>query len=205
MKLLRNSLVAALIVGIGAASAGAGTITPTFVGVTDLGNGTFLWEYQATLENGRLKANANPTSEEFFTFYDIAGYVPGSASDAGATFPSRWAPSDQTLGKTPAGLTPVDGAALNVSFTYISNALMRPATSTGEINLGIFSFVSTFGLADPNGVWSSQDLQRTGRANPQGASGFIELPTAAVPDGGLTVLLLGMGVTGLGWMRRRMR
>src|SRR5688572_19998084 len=79
MKLIRSSLVAALIVGIGAASAGANTITPTFIGVTDLGNGTFLWEYQATLENGRLKANANTNSEEFFTFYDIAGYVPGSA------------------------------------------------------------------------------------------------------------------------------
>jgi hypothetical protein len=199
MKFGRSLVVVAALIGACAASAGANTITPTFVGVTDLGNGTYRWDYNASLENGRLDADLVAT-DEFFTFYDIRGYVAGSASVASALPAGRWTASESLLGKTPVGQNPADGATgMNVSFTYTSNTTLAKSAS---FSLGTFSFVSTFSQWDPDGLWASQDLQRTGTPNVQWAVARIELPT---PDGGSTLTLLGSALVAISMAARKLR
>jgi hypothetical protein len=199
MKFGRSLLVAAAVLGFCAVSAGANTITPTFIGVTDIGGGLFRWDYQASLTNGRVDADLVAT-DEFFTFYDIRGYVAGSASAASALPVGRWTASESLIGKTPVGQSPVDGATgMNVSFTYTSNTTL---SSAGAYPLGTFSFVSTFSQWDPDGIWASQDLQRTGTPNRQWAVARIELPT---PDGGSTLTLLGSALVAISMAARKLR
>lgn len=209
MRFVRSIFVAAVILAAGVAPAAANTINPFFVSTTPLGGGIFKWTYELFLSNGRLDADAGgtvaTTPEQYFTFYDIRGYVPLSKSASGATFPTRWLGSEALIGKTPAGETPTDGATgLNVSFKYISNSPLS-ATSLSPLSLGFFSFNSTFGLSPKLGDYTSQDLTRTGPINLSPASfntskQSIEVPT---PDGGSTAALLGSVLFAFGMLRRR--
>lgn len=198
MKLVRSALVAAAMLGTGVASAAANTINPTFVGTTNLGGGIYRWDYSLSLDAGRLDADGNgpTTPTQFFTFYDIRGYVLGSESASASLFPTRWVESHALLGATPPGVSldsPDNPLGMNVTFDYISTAALSNQA------LGTFSFQSTFDQPDPDGVWSSRDLQNTG-TNTNRASGSVEMPT---PDGGSTAALLGSVLFAFGVLRRR--
>jgi hypothetical protein len=191
MKRIRSILVAAVILVTGAASAAANTIAPSFTGITDLGDGTYRWNYEAYVTNGRLDADAAAT-EEFFTLYDIRGYVAGSATASGG-----WTASDHLLGKTPTNFlltTPDSPFLLNVSFTYSSTTEIK---CNAPCLVGTFSFRSTLNRITL-GNWTSQDLAQNSNAT-QDAEGLIELPS--LPDGGSTMAFLGLGLIVLGTLR----
>lgn len=196
MNKLRLVLAVVFLVGIAVSTARANTITPGFIGVTDNGDGTYLWEYKATLENGKIDGSI--ATAQFFTLYDLRGYIAGSSAA-----PSGWTPSDNVTGLTPGGVfPPPDALSLtNVTFSYSGGLQCAGGTgscSAVEINLGTFSFLSTIGSV-MEGRWSSQDLSRgSGAAQP--AVGFVEVP---VPDGASTVLLFGSALCALGFVRRK--
>jgi hypothetical protein len=193
MKLGRNILVAAVILGSGVVSAAANTITPSFLGTTAVVGG-FRWDYQIVLAEGRLDADANLTSEEFFTLYDIRGYLPGSA-----TAPVGWSATSSALGKTTTQV-PLTGDTTepNVTFEYISTT---PITCfTPGCVIATFSFRSIFD-GRVRGSWTSEDLTTDDPAVSNGGSrGRIAVPT---PDGGSTAALLGSVLFAFGMLRRR--
>jgi hypothetical protein len=201
MRLVHGIFVAGIL-AVSAASAAANTINPQFAGTTPVVGG-FRWDYDMFLSNGRLDADAGgaTTPEQFFTFYDIRGYVPGSYSAANGS----WSGSESLIGKTPTPLIPItpdSATGMNVSFTYISSTAIT-ATPTQNIALGTFSFISTFDQPR-NGVYTNQDLPRTGAVTPttfQFSQQAIELPT---PDGGSTAVLLGSILVAFGMLRRRL-
>jgi hypothetical protein len=72
---------------------------------------------------------------DYFTIYDFAGFVPGSASQ-----PDGWVFSTSTVGKTPGDTTPNDDPGLpNLTWTY------QGAQIDGQLGLGNFMASSVFG------------------------------------------------------------
>ena len=71
---------------------------------------------------------------DYFTVYDFAGYVPGSASAVeGFTF------SSEGLGKTSGNLTPIDNPAVpNLTWTYTASESI-----VGQVGLGTFMASTT--------------------------------------------------------------
>lgn len=86
---------------------------------------------------------------------------------------------------------------------YANGTLLASTTGTGPAG----SFINFNLLFDSTGSASVGDLLEVRLETNQAQTGFdrIALNANSVPDGGLTALLLAMGMTGLGWMRRRMR
>ena len=136
-----------------------------------------------------------------FTIFDFGGYVAGSIFA-----PSGWTAVAQLTGSVlgiapPAGYVDNPGE-FNLLFT-------RNGGTIGPINgmqdLGHFEATTTFTSTAFVG-WSSRDHLPFGSPPGPGTdhADFIEAPApgGTVPDGGATVALLGIALTGLGAMRR---
>jgi hypothetical protein len=113
---------------LGGTPARAG-ILPVSVGVTPEG-GSFRYTYGIV-----LTTDAHITAGDYFTVYDFAGFIPGSAQA-----PSGWTFSTADTGKTPGDTTPNDDPSLpNLSFVYSG------PDQTGQLGLGNFSAATQFG------------------------------------------------------------
>src|ERR1041385_6911732 len=112
-------------------------IIPQFVSATPSGS-NFLWSYTATLTSEQfLKASTGPKDPgSYFTIYDFAGYVSGSATTPNA----NWVFSSANLGVTPGDVSVIDNPLLpNLTWKYVG-----PVTGHGPINLGTFTAKSIF-------------------------------------------------------------
>ena len=138
-----SSIAMCAVMGLAVVGAASANISPQFPGqpasVTPVSGG-FLYTYTVSVDAQQTVMPGPTGTGDFFTFYDIQGYVPGSASvNSGYT-------SFTTLqGPTATGATgtanPTDSAVLpNLTFSYNG-----PSPLVGAQGLGSFSFVSLFG------------------------------------------------------------
>ena len=191
--------VSSLVIGgvaLATFTARANTITPSLDSVSGL-----TWTYNMDFSSGELQAG------DGFTIVDFNGYVPGSIFA-----PLNWsvAVNPPTAVGSPFGapaLSTVDTPAINLHFTYTG--------PTVEIASGPHLFVTGFGADSTSPLyaiddWVSRDhLIGTIGVLGDGGVGSVHTDTivvpAPVPDGGLTLALLGMGLVGLEGLRRKLR
>lgn len=95
-----------------------------------------------------------------------------------------------------------DGAGNLTIYTvslYAGSNLLNSITGTGpEASFDLFNLIYISGSA-----FVGSPLEIRLESN-QAQTGFDAISLTAVPDGGLTALLLGMSMMGLGWMHRKM-
>lgn len=126
------AIVAMALACFGTQQAHAGMV-PTYPDspVVTVEGSDYRWTYDILLFS---PGPGNPqviASGDFFTIYDIAGLVAGSA-----TGPSGWTATQQTPGITPDGISPTDGPLPNLTWTYSGSPL------SGDP--GSFSFLSEY-------------------------------------------------------------
>ncbi len=217
MKFAINNLAALAALGLISFASAANaqtTIYSTFgVGDTYQSGGTYVASYPSRFGRQTQLLGAPFTSSSAFTLTsaDIAfnadsrganfDYVAEIQSDAGGV------PSDTVLTSSPFTASSATPSLLNISFASTSLdadtpywLVLRPASLTGNTQ----------------GIWAANDIGQGGDAyNGGGGWIFISLDytpafringtpaAAATPEPGSVALLVGMGVTGAGVLRRR--
>lgn len=180
------------------------TVTPTPV-VTG-GGSDWTWSYDAALGGDETATkivpggSCNDSSSSicggtFFTIYDFAGYIGGTA----ATPSADWSVSVQLIGLTPSGQTPDtgdSGSVVNLTYYYTGSGI------TGPDDLGVFSAQSIYG-GPAAGSYTEQS-----NSNPAGTrehgGGLTEVPvfSVATPEP-ITLPVLGVAMICLAALRRR--
>jgi hypothetical protein len=113
--------------------------------------------------------------QSFFTFYDVYGYVPGTAQG-----PSGWVASSSLTGLTPTGAAVSDNPNVpNITFTYVG-----PGSIVGPASLGDFTFESVFNTTT-TGMFSDQDFSSINSAR-EFLTGSVTLP---IPEPGSVTLI----------------
>jgi hypothetical protein len=91
---------------------------------------------QEIADSGPSTPDDDDDDEAYMTFYDVAGYVPGSAQG-----PTGWTVTSQLTGFTPPGVVVSDNPSLiNLTFEYSTGPELA-----GTVNLGDFTFKSIYG------------------------------------------------------------
>jgi hypothetical protein len=183
-------------------------IIPQFTSVTPSGS-DFLWSYTATLTSEQfLNASAGPNDPgSYFTIYDFAGYVSGSATTPNA----NWVFSSANMGVTPSDVTITDDPLLpNLTWKYIG-----PVTGHGPINLGTFTAKSIFDdetLVNYSAMGKKWHKHLTSpyapfldHGTPTSNKGITIAPMASTVPEPCSLALLGLGAAPLLARRRRAR
>ena len=166
------------------------TITPSVVSTSAPG----IWTYTADLSSGQVM------NGDGFTIFDFGGYVSGSIfAPAGWTAVAQ--PTGSVLGVLPPASNPDDPALFNLLFTRVGGTV---GPTSGVINLLNFGATTT-DTGQTFVGWSSRDHTPTGAVGTDHADIISAPAPARVPDGGATVALLGIALTGLEGMRRIIR
>jgi len=174
---------AALFSTEGTASAG---LIPTTVSVSPDG-GNFRWTYGVVLPTDMRLQNGN-----YFTIYDFAGLVPGTA-----VAPSGWHLTSNFVGTTPNLLGPLDNPSIpNLTFTYDG-----PTIPAGQVWLGSFSAESVFQYQAVGAFTATNPRSGDGIPDQNITQTFV--PTG-VPEPSAFVLL-GIGLPLLPLLRRSRR
>ena len=191
----RSKWLAPLLAGgamlIAATSATAGLL-PTSVTVTPEA-GNFRWAYAIVLPtDSQLKTG------DYFTIYDFAGYVAGSAVGPDAT----WGVTVQSTTVPPPGVLPTDDPTKpNLTWTYTG-----PTINVGQTGLGNFMAVSTF-----EDRTDSFFTARTHRASDGKVDTNITTTDVPVPGAGFptpepgTLILAALGLPLLGVVGGRLK
>jgi hypothetical protein len=164
--------VSAVALGVSVGTANAGLLPVSVTVQPEAGN--FSWTYSVV-----LPTNLSLQSGDYFTVYDFAGYVPGSATVTSA-FPTaanaaNWTFSTSLVGPTPTHLTPVDNPSIgNLTWTYTG-----PTIASGQVTLGNFTALSTFQTSTTGSFTASS----ASAANGQSDNNITE---TLVPNGGTT-------------------
>ena len=193
MKDLKNKwlILAGAVAAFATYTATANTITPHSLVMPTPG----VWVYSADHSSAELHAG------DAFTIFDFGGYVAGSIYA-----PALWTKSATLLGSDPAGasLGPDDPTLYNLRFVYTGPSIQ----TLGVVGLGLFGATTT-DTAMTVDDWISRD-HLIGKPNVIGDGGLgtihrdqILVPVG-VPDGGTTVLLLGVGLSGLAFAKRKL-
>jgi hypothetical protein len=193
---VRLFAAAVLVLGLASGPAKAGLLPVSVTVQPEAGN--FSWTYSVVLPtNMSLQAGA------YFTIYDFAGYMAGSAtvtSPAAGTTAANWTITSSLTGETPAHLNPVDNPGLpNLTFTYNG-----PTIPTGQLGLGNFTAMSTYS-ASTTGYFTATNIRAvdgqtdsniTTTLVPTGATSTLTAPEPA------TLALAGLGLPLIGIARR---
>ena len=202
-----------------AAAAADAAITPTLVSVTPNIDGTFTYVYDVDLaeDQNAMSAGATATGgttpteagqpsstfQDYFTIYDFAGLVGGSA-----TQPAGWTFGFNLLGPSPSTTSPADDPALfNVFWVRTGEPVIGPA------DLGQFSVRSVFGLVTLDHYTSDATRSQGPTAGTAVASiGTVNRPVQGsgpcpggcgpIPEPPLNGLLL-LGLAGIGVLASR--
>jgi hypothetical protein len=176
-----------------ASTARANSITLGDVSAVPSGGGS-VWTYTYSFANSYL------TTGDFFTINDFG---PATVSVAPILPGPNWSFTQSATG--PNSIPATDSAtALNATFTWIG----------GDLNLGpgsspnfIFALFSPFGTEIRTTQYTTQDHISDDPTRPSRVIGFINAPAGAVntPEGGSALALLGVGLIGIGTLRRKFR
>jgi hypothetical protein len=190
------SLMLGLIAFAGLADADIILDAPT---VTAIGGGLYTWSYDIVLEPGEGLSSTSPAatggdpSGDYFTIYDVAGFVGGVAVPS-----ADWASSVQLTGVTPPGESVSDNASMeNVTFFYIGSAEI---IGSGQA-IGSFGFDSTYSETTA-GVFTAETLNTAvGGADP--TQGSVVVPGAVPEPSSIGLLLTIVVLLGVLLVRRQ--
>jgi hypothetical protein len=211
--LLASALASLCLLGPGVARAdiilslAGGAPTPT--------GSNFTYTYNVALAGGteldQAGGFANPGN--FFTLFDIVGYVSGSATSAATGFPTG-AITAQQIGITPPTQGPPDTIVTNLTFHYKSPTEIE-APLGADLALGTVSFESTQPLG-ADLIFYSAATQKNTPGSPGDESLANNTSLVAGPGLGVTgspvpapasMALLGLSLPLLGgyaWARRKL-
>lgn len=206
--MIRRTLIARLFtLAVLAALAGPATAGLLPVSVTvqpEAGN--FRWTYSVVLPTDMKLQSGN-----FFTIYDFAGYVPGSATVSStspdSSFVDFWSVSATNVGPTPNRLNPQDDPnTTNLTFRYNG-----PTIPSGQLTLGNFSATSMFGTTqdsfftatNPRAADGQIDSNITSTLSPRSPTPEEPGPIATPEPATLLLAGLGLPLVGLGRALRR--
>lgn len=175
----------------------ADTLTPSLTFSATPG----VWGYDVDFTSGELHPG------DGFTIVDFGGYVAGSiyAPAGGGVGAGAWLTSITAVGSPWGPVPPLDElTCVNLHFTYSGPVL----ETTGRLSFGPFGG-STTSTTTATDDWVSMDhtLGTAGVINGVPGSTHTDkilVPACVVPDGGLTLSLLGFALVGLEGLRRKL-
>ncbi len=198
MHRTRNLLTTLVLLGgvgltlLAAPAARAGLI-PNNVSIAATGDGNYKWSYNVV-----VTSDVYVQPGDYFTIYDFAGAIPGSAQ-----MPKDWTVTSAGLGTTPEKTNPADDPGIpNYTFTYTG-----ATTIFGQQLLGNFSLLSPFNHTAESDFTSAAHRQDndhsehtiTSTTVPVAAAGGTNTPEPA------TLALVAAGLPLAGLLRRRRR
>lgn len=205
MKNNYKSLISAGVLALTGLSASANSITLGVITSAPDGSGGTLWTYPIVFANTAIDS----TQPSFFNLNDF-----GPLKTTGP-LPSGWSftgPGVSFTVTTPLvgpnaglpGFQPNNPAIADFVVTFTSSANLGSGTSVFNLVLDTAA-TGTGGLAN----FFSADRVATGNdaGSPNGVQQNITTPMGtrtSVPDGGVTAMLLGAGLSGLGLLRRKL-
>jgi hypothetical protein len=157
------------------------------------------WTYNYMVEIGSDETTS-PAVPSFFTIYDIAGYVTGSAAqDSTAVTTTNVASvTEQPTGVNPGCCTVVPDSPSLPNLTFYTNV-----TLTGPEDDDGIAFESTLAPALLGQGWYTYQSYNTSSQGTDQGSGNVLIPTATPEPS--TMAMLGGAMFGLGLLRRRTR
>lgn len=206
-RLLSRTVGFAGLCAVVAGTAGAQSISPTFISATGAA-GDVTYVYQLF-----LGSDTRISSGDLFTFYDFNGLLNGGANTP--TFAglggASYAISTPLLGANPPSTVQVAGddpTQPNVTLTYNGATLSNVG---GSQNLGTLTLhsVNTVNSAGDFTAFAGNSI-KVSNGSPAGNQGFVSGPnlrpaSLATPEPGTWAMLFGMGLSGAAFARRRTR
>lgn len=189
----RGLILLAAIAAFGVAPQANAGMIPVNVAVTPDG-GNFRWTYGVV-----VTTDVAVQPGDFFTVYDFGAMVPGTI-----VAPPDWTISTGTVGPTPDGTHPADDPNVaNITFTYTGGTAVN-----GQVGLGNFSAISTFGDSTTSDFTSITHRQVDGRSEANITSTDVPVPGDVVRNSPepATLALCGFGLPLVGLvnvLRRR--
>ncbi len=192
----RLFVAGAVALGVSVSTARAGLLPVSVTVQPEAGN--FSWTYSVVLPtNMQLQAG------DYFTIYDFAGYVPGTATVTSA-YPtasnaSNWSVVSALVGQTPAHLNPVDNTTIpSLTFTYNG-----PNIPSGQVTLGNFTAISTY-QTSTTGYFTATNATAIGGQPDNNITETLVPLASSTPPGvpePATLALMGLGLPFVGAAR----
>lgn len=204
-RLLTRAVALGALTLLGAGVAHAQATTPLYINTTGSA-GNFTYNYQLQLASDtRLQAG------DVFTFYDFDGLLTGGANDPVFTTAGT---ASYSITTPLVGINPPNTVALagdnpslpNVSLTYNGATLTNSTASSiviGTLSIHSANSVNLAGDFTPFAASETKNSNNSAAGN----QGFVTGPNASVttPEPGTLAMFMGMGISGLAFVRRRNR
>jgi PEP-CTERM motif len=188
MTRFRILAVLAAAVAATAGSARAGLLPVSVTVTPDAGN--YRWTYAIV-----LPTDSQLRTGDYFTIYDFGGLVGGLSQ------PDGWTSSVSNVGPTPDRVNPTDNPNIpNLTWMYTG-----PTVPSGQIGLGNFWAISTFGTQTDSFFTATTHRTSDGRIDTNITETVVPVPAGPVPTvpEPATLALAALGLPFAGFALRR--